>query len=212
MSHRYTAEQQQWLIDHRPHCPLGIIIAGFNARFNTQLSRSSVKSFFSNRKIKGPSELSHFGKGHVPANKGQRGWSSEKCKATAFKPGWTPPNKMPVGSVVWRGRNPNENDPGYLAEKTAEPNVWEYLHIRLWESVHGPRSPGCAIIFVDGDRSRVDIGNLACVTRAELVRLNQMGYKDAPAALKPTLFALAKLKTRAGKLRARSASSSASVY
>jgi hypothetical protein len=209
MSHQYTAEQRQWLIDHRPHVGLRVIIDGFNARFNTQLSRSSIKAFFSNRKIKGPPELNGlFQKGHVPPNKGKRGWTSEKCKATAFKPGCTRPNKMPVGSVVWKGRNPNENGLGYLAEKTAEPNVWEYLHIRLWESVHGPRPAGSAIIFIDGDRSRVDIANLLCVTRAELARLNQMGYKDAPAELKPTLFALAKLKTRAGKLRAGSASSS----
>jgi hypothetical protein len=209
MSHQYTAEQRQWLIDHRPHCPLDVIIAGFNARFNTQLSRSSIKAFFSNRKIKGPLELTGlFQKGHVPPNKGKRGWTSEKCKATAFKLGDTPANTMPVGSVTWKGARPKKNDQGYLAEKTAEPNVWEYLHVRLWESVHGTRPAGAAIIFIDGDRSRVDIANLLCVTRAELARLNQMGYKDAPAELKPTLFALAKLKTRAGKLCAGSASSS----
>jgi hypothetical protein len=50
-------------------------------------------------------------------------------------------------------------------------------------------------MFRNGDRTDICIENLELVSRAELLRLNQHGYKDMPDELKPSVLGLAKLET-----------------
>jgi hypothetical protein len=68
----------------------------------------------------------------------------------------------------------------------------------LWEQEHGPKPAGACILFVDGDISNCVLENLALVSRSELLALNRNGYADAPAQLRPTIFALSKLEARVG--------------
>ena len=51
-------------------------------------------------------------------------------------------------------------------------------------------------MFKDGDLLNIEPENLMLVSRAELLVLNQNGYKDAPAELKPSILALAKLEVK----------------
>lgn len=198
----YSDEQKAWLAAHRPYCGIDVLTAGFNAKFGTSHSTKAIKSFMNRRRIGGPQELiGRFQPGHVPANKGKKGWSAETCKATAFQPGNRPVNALPIGAVAWKGVNHKQGEIGYQAIKVAEPNVWEYLHIRAWEAVHGPKPAGMRVIFKDGNRTNVDVSNLELVTIGELAILNKMRYNSAPAELKPTIFALAKLKALAGRRR-----------
>lgn len=204
-SKEYTNEQKAWLMEHGRHCANDVLAAGFAAKFGVAVTPGAIKSFLQRKRVKRPAALiSRFKPGHVPANKGKTGWQSEACKATAFRPGNRPINTLPIGAIAWKGTNHKKGEIGYQAIKVAEPNVWEYLHVRAWEAAHGPKPAGMRIIFVDGDRTNVDIANLALVSIGELAVLNKMRYNSAPAELKPTIFTLAKLKALAGRRRRES--------
>ena len=84
-------------------------------------------------------------------------------KETQFKKGNLPHNHLPVGSRV-------VNTDGYLVEKIADPNTWEFVHVRTWEAVNGKRPPGHLLRFKNGDRMNCSIENLECISRREHMR------------------------------------------
>ena len=69
----------------------------------------------------------------------------------------------------------------------------------------GPIPEGMALIFLDGDQTRITIDNLILATRDELSVINKYRtYYGKDKALNPSLIALAKLKraqSRAEKRR-----------
>ncbi|MDR1272340.1 MAG: HNH endonuclease [Clostridiales Family XIII bacterium] len=67
---------------------------------------------------------------------------------------------------------------GYLWRKIKDdtaPRTERYkaAHVCVWEEANGPVPEGYVILFLDGDRTNLDIRNLACVSRSTLARLNQ---------------------------------------
>ena len=80
---------------------------------------------------------------------------------------------------------------------------WVHEHRLIWEAAHGPQPKGTAIVFIDGDTDHLALDNLACVTRAELVRLNQLNWRSLRSTeARKALIAEAKLLTQAHR-RAR---------
>lgn len=125
-----------------------------------------------------------FKKGAVPANKGLRrpGWSPGRMKETQFRKGErsgiAARNWRPIGTIL-------PDTEGYLRIKVREAKpgeaygfgncrVWPLLGRHVWEQHHGPIPTGHAIAFKDRDRSNCDIGNLECISRAELAHRNRM--------------------------------------
>lgn len=114
-----------------------------------------------------------FPKGHVPHNKGKRmpGWSRGRMRETQFPKGNRPQTWKPVGTEV-------VDRDGYLKRKIADdPNVasrhnWVFVHVEAWTKVHGPVPAGYAVVFKDGDKSNIAIGNLECISRQDLMRRN----------------------------------------
>jgi hypothetical protein len=87
---------------------------------------------------------------------------------------------------------------------TGSPTRFKAKHVVVWEKKHGPVPKGTALIFKDGNVENCRIGNLEIVTRAELLKLNQLGYRKFPSQLKPTVLILAKLKTKTSQLNRKS--------
>ncbi|HJW81972.1 MAG TPA: HNH endonuclease signature motif containing protein [Acidiferrobacterales bacterium] len=112
-----------------------------------------------------------FQKGHVPANKGLRrpGYAPGRMRETQFKNGRKPHTWLPIGST----RLTKE---GYLQIKVTDtgytPNDFKAVHVMLWVEHYGPIPPGYAVGFIDGDKTRVQIGNLVLLSRADLMRRN----------------------------------------
>jgi hypothetical protein len=85
---------------------------------------------------------------------------------------------------------------------------WRAVHLVEWEAVNGPLPKGHALKCLDGDKTNTDPSNWTCIPRGILPRLNGRfgrGYDTAPAELKPTLLAIAKLEHKAreaGKAKA----------
>ena len=61
----------------------------------------------------------------------------------------------------------------------------------VWENANGPVPSGMCVVLLDGDPMNCELANLAAVTRAELARLNQMGWTSLPADRETRLAAVA---------------------
>lgn len=109
-----------------------------------------------------------FKSGNVPWTKGKKGLLISP--ATTFKPGHTPFNKRPIGSLrVHAG--------GYLQIKLTEtgypPKDWVMYHRYVWEQAHGPIADDCVVVFRDHrrrtDPAEITVDVLECITRQELI-------------------------------------------
>jgi hypothetical protein len=189
----YTDEQIQWLRDNRSKQTIGVITAYFNERFGTTVSKKALAETCKRKKIKTGRD-GCFVKGNEPWNKGVKGWNSEKCKATAFKPGQKSTNVKPVG-------HERTGKEGYTYVKIAE-GIKQYRlkHRIIWEQQHGPIPQNHKIVFLDNDRTNIDIENLALVSNSVLATLNRHeNFKQLSAELKKTMIAVIQLEQKARK-------------
>lgn len=114
-----------------------------------------------------------FKPGHVPANKGVKGWDAGgRSRETQFKPGRMPQTWQPIGTVRRRSD-------GYWVMKVSDEPVpsrfnWTLLHHLLWEAHNGPIPEGHLVVFRDGNANRILLENLELITRAENARRNSI--------------------------------------
>lgn len=116
----------------------------------------------------------------------------KETQFTAGQAGW---NYKPVGSerIVDGYRYTKVSD----IRRVPWTVNWKPTHVLLWEKTHGSVPEGYALKCLDGDRLNVDPSNWTVVPRAILPRLNGRfgrGFDQAPAELKPTILAVAKLE------------------
>jgi len=69
---------------------------------------------------------------------------------------------------------------GYVRIKTAQPNVWKYKQVFVWEQANGRLPEGHVVIFADKNTRNFALENLIAVSRKELLVMNRRGfiYKD----------------------------------
>jgi hypothetical protein len=120
-------------------------------------------------RLTGPKSVANrFQKGCATWNKGMKGLDIGG-KETRFKPGNFPQTWKPIGSE-------RIDSDGYVYRKVSDTRNkkvdWVMVHVLLWEQHNGPVPAGCAVVFKDGDKKNIDIENLECITRAELMRRN----------------------------------------
>lgn len=147
-----------------------------------------------------------FEKGQTPVNKGKpclpgKGGRSPEAAKAHFRKGRLPHNARGAG------HERIDNKDGYVILIVAETNPWTgaatrpvHKHRWLWEQKHGPLPKGYVLKSVDGNKLNTDPDNWEAVPRALLPRLNGRfgrNYDAAPAELKPTIMAVAKLEHRA---------------
>lgn len=193
----FTDEQVEFLRNNYTGRSVAEMRAVFNAEFDTDMTWQQIKTAIHNRGI--TSGLTgHFEKGHKPWNTGTKGQGLAGANKTSFKKGSVPANRRPVGSERICPRD------GYVDIKVAErdphtgfPTRYKLKHIHTWEQTNGPVPDGYVVMFRDGNKLNCDDpDNLILVSRAELLRLNQNGYKDAPDEIKPSILALARMETK----------------
>lgn len=150
----------------------------------------------------GQDERGRFYKGHKPWNTGTKGLSLTGPNSGTFRKGNVPPNRKPL----WSERVDRKD--GYIWIKVPErdpytgfPTRYRLKHVWVYEQAHGPVPEGHVVIFKDQNRRNFDPENLEAIKRADLVRINQAGYKNEPDELKPSILALCRLKTKIGERR-----------
>jgi hypothetical protein len=110
-----------------------------------------------------------FPKGHVPANKGIKGYQAGGRSAqTQFKKGSVPCTWKPIGSY-------RVNADGYLDRKVTDtgypPRDWAAVHRLVWIEAHGEIPAGHVVRFRDGmkttDPQLLTVDRLECISRKE---------------------------------------------
>lgn len=212
-SRLYSAAELAWL---RENCtlPLPQWHAAFVATFGRHdITIAQILSLRKNRRWK-TGRTGRFEKGLVPANKGKpcppgTGGRHPNAVRTQFRKGNV--------SHTYRGPGHERIDPkdGYVIMIVAETNPWTgaatrpvHKHRWLWEQANGPLPDGYVLKCLDGDKTNTHPSNWEAVPRGVLARLNggphrkHIAYDAAPAELKPTVLAVAKLRHAVGQRRA----------
>jgi len=191
----FTPEQVEFLKIHYRGRSVAELKDVFNDRFGTDMIRKQIRTAVNNRGITS-GRTGQFPKGNAPWNKDTKGMGLTGANKTSFKKGNVPANCKPVGSE-------RIDKDGYIYIKIKEtdpytgfPTRYKLKHVHIWEKANGPVSEGMCLIFKNGNTQDCNPENLALVSRLELLRLNQNGYKEAPDEVKLALFLLAKLETK----------------
>lgn len=143
-------------------------------------------------------QSSRFRAGHIPANKGVRGWQAGgRSVNTQFKKGQVPKNYCPVGSYR---RTTKERfwivkvqDHGLQRER------WIPLHKLIWIEHHGPIPPKHIVRFKDGNVDNVTIENLECISMVENMKRNTV--HNLPEAIVDAIRAKGVLSRQINKQR-----------
>jgi hypothetical protein len=114
---------------------------------------------------------SRFRKGHVPVNKGKKGWQAGgRSVETQFKKGTRPANYCPVGS--YRRTTKEQHWVLKVQDHGTQRERWIALHKLVWIEHNGPIPPRHVVRFIDGDVDNVTIENLECISMVENMRRN----------------------------------------
>ncbi len=203
---KYSAAEIAWLETNRL-----MVISDYHKAFVAKFGRTDVSAInlHSLRKRKGwkTGRDGRLKKGNVPPNKGKpcapgTGGRHPNARRTQFKKGNEPHNTNYLG-------HERVSKDGYVEISVDEANPYtgferRYVlkHRWLWEQKNGPLDAGMALKCLDGNKANADPSNWEAVPRALLPRLNggrgktHIAFDSAPAALKPTIMAVAKLEHR----------------
>ncbi len=191
---KYTAKQLNFIRRGYITMEISALTPIFNSRFGCNQSESAIRAATKNHGFKSGRD-GRFRTGHMSWNKGTKGLTGRNI--TTFKKGNIPLNSKPLGHERICSKD------GCFLKKIAEKNPYtgaltryQYKHVWLWEKKHGTVPDGMIVAYRDGNNKHCILKNLMLITRAELLQLNQSGYKDMPDEIKPSLLALAKLRVK----------------
>jgi hypothetical protein len=185
--YNYTKKQLKFISDNRTLIRTELA-AAFNKKFREKRTPIQLAAL---RKRNGwrTGRTGRFEKGNRPWTAGTKGMGVCKANKGSFKTGNRPENWTPVGTE-------RVTFDGYIKVKIAEPNIWKFKHIIIWEATNGKRPCGMAVIFKDGNCLNCESENLEQVSRQVLLYLNQHDYKELPPELRASMIAVAKLECK----------------
>lgn len=180
LRHQWTDAQIKQLRKLYPDTPTQDLVAEFKqsvekihsaaARYSIRKSEEFLASPHCRRLDGRIGCKTRFKPGHVPANKGIKGWDAGgRSHETRFKKGQRGNKFVPIGSE-------RLTPDGYLQRKVSAtgypPRDWQAVHVLLWVEHNGPIPEGSVVVFKDGDRKNIVIENLEMITRGELALRN----------------------------------------
>ena len=182
---KHTEEQHKFLREFIPGHTYKEIMEAFFDRFGIERTSAQIKSYIGNHKLS-TGLTGRFEKGHIPANKGKKGYCSPGSEKTWFKKGHRPKNYRPVGSErVTRD--------GYVEIKVSDPNKWELKHRVVWEEANGPINKDECLLLRDNNRQNCCIDNLILVKQADNAIINKTAMSNWVGEEKETAVNIAKI-------------------
>lgn len=171
-SHRYTAEEDDFLRDNSNRMTRKELTDLFNKTYGTQIKECAITQRCHLKGWDGQTN-GQFKKGSVPWEKTEGGREEyvKKLKGGnigSFKKGHIPNGTLELGTVrLWGHELKIKTDDG-----------WKNIRRYLWEKEHGAIPDGCVIISTDGNISEKDINKLRLVsnrTHTTLISNNWFG-------------------------------------
>ncbi len=198
----FTRQQMVFIEEYYGDLGRKGITKALNIRFETRFTQSQVVGFIKNHKLY-TERTGHFPPGHVPFNKGKKGWQAGgRSVETQFQKGEmagaAQRNYKPIGST-------RISKDGYLERKvTDDPNLvparrWVGEHRLVWEAANGTIPDGYVVVFLDGDRLNVGLENLRCVPRGVLQYLNHTGLNQTTGEARKAAILTCEVVTLANK-------------
>lgn len=192
-----------WLRENARLSRAVVHIAFQEAFPGSSITASQITSWRKRNRIS-TGRTGRFEKGQVPPNKGKKGFSPPGSEKGWFAKGNVPHTSKPIGYE-------RIDKDGYVQICVDEPNPWTghrtrmvHKHRRVWEAANGPVPEGYRLKCLDGDKTNCDPSNWEAIPHGLAPRLNGRfgrGYDTAPAELKPTILAIAKLEHKAREAR-----------
>lgn len=199
MGHKWTEEECQFLKDNVKGITLKELTNRYNKKFNMNLTESAIANRKNKLKLRSGISGGQFEKGHIPANKGKKGYMSqeqyEKCKITMFKKGNVPPNRREIGSE-------RIDKDGYVLVKIRDGYLnknWVLKHRLIYEQIHEKIPKNHKVVFADGNKRNFDPDNLLLVSYAEELIMNQRKLFTEDAELTKAGLNVAKVLNKAKK-------------
>lgn len=160
-----------------------------------EYTQKQIKAYYKNHKLNS-GLTGHFVKGQASHNKGKKMSPEvyEKAKGTMYKVGNRPHNTNEVGEIV-------KTSDGYYKIKVAEPNVWEFCHIKAWKEKNGEIPKGMMVCFKDGNKENWNAENLMLITKSENAVMNQLKLRFDRAEATESGLLVAKLYCEVQKRR-----------
>jgi len=191
-----TSEQSDFVKKGYQRLKTPELVIALNEKFGLELKESQIKSYCYNHGIKS-GRTGQFLKGQRPWNKETTGLLPPN--PNSFKKGHIPASVKPL----WSERISKD---GYIEIKVPVPDPhrgsktrYVLKHRWVYEQAHGPIPEGKMVSLKNGDPLNCDPGNLMLISRAEMLKLNQNGYKRSHDDLKPCILTLSKLQVVAGE-------------
>lgn len=183
-------------------------IADYHSGFCGEFDRAdlSAEQLHSLRKREGwkTGRTGRFAKGNVPWTQGKKLPFNANRARTQFKPG----ERTGVAAEIYKPIGFERVSGGYLVRKIHDglpmQSRWRAVHLLNWEAIHGPVPKDKRLKCLDSNKLNTDPSNWELVPVGMLPRLNNKSgrsYDSAPAELKPSIMALAKLEHRVAERR-----------
>lgn len=203
------SEYEEVFLDVRQKLPRAELHAEFQRVFDRpEVTLGVIKALYRRRGWR-TGRTGRFEKGAEPWSKGKRLGPDHGGKDTRFKKGNVP------HTFKGGGHEYVDRQSGYVFLILDEPNPWKpeqktrpvLKHKHLWEQANGAVPEGHVLKCLDGNKQNTDPSNWEPVAKAMIPRLagradrGLLGYDEAPAELKPTLLAIAKLEHKARTVR-----------
>lgn len=190
MARSYSLEELAFVKEAYRLMSLSEVTQAFNEYYSPRVTEKQIRSLIRNRKFKS-GRSGKFESGSAPWNTGTKGVM--KPNSGTFKKGNRPHTWVPVGTE----RKTTKDH--YIKVKVAEPNVWEFKHLMVWESHNGPVPKGMCVVFKDGDRQNCGIDNLQLIDRGVLAQYNKIRGSSFPPELRTTVRAVAEIKVKSSR-------------
>lgn len=198
--HKYTEEEKAFLREFVPGHSHKEIAEEFNRRFSADITIGQIKGSIKRYGLN-TGRTGCFEKGNIPYNKGIHTKTVGRMAETQYKKGNLPHNTKPIGYE-------RVSKDGYIEVKiamrrsdTGDKNNFVPKHRLIWEEANGPIPKGSNVIFLDGNKRNFELENLALVTNAENLILNQDGLRKENTLLTKTGVLIAKSIVTTQKLK-----------
>ena len=157
------------------------IVELMSKKFNYPFRKTQIKSAMTKHKIKNGMK-NKVPKGFEPWNKGLQIGNSHIHNLKA------------VGDEYI-------NSEGFVMIKLDNPARWVHKHRYIYEQAFGEIGKNNVIIFLDGDKTNLSLDNLHCITRKQLMKMNQNNLFYSDPELTKTGIEIAKLMLKVNEVK-----------